>query len=130
MNIYFLIAGILCFILGFAHSIVGESLMFKDKKKPGHIVPTKGSTELKGPHLRIIWANWHLSSLFGWCIGAFLIKISLHQHKLDAALLDFMLGSIVFTMFASSLLVLIATKGKHPGWIVLLLIGILCIIGN
>jgi len=88
------------------------------------------NTELKERHLRIIWATWHLSSFFGWCIGVFLIKISSDQKKLDAEFIDFMINSTVLAMFASSLLVLIGTNGKHPGWIVLILIGILLILGN
>jgi len=130
MNIYFLIAGILCFLLGLIHSILGEYLIFKDKRKTGNLVPSKVNTELKERHLRIIWATWHLSSFFGWCIGVFLIKISSDQKKLDAEFIDFMINSTVLAMFASSLLVLIGTNGKHPGWIVLILIGILLILGN
>lgn len=130
MNIYFLIAGILCFILGLVHSILGEYLNFKDKRKSGNLVPTKMNAELKERHLRIIWATWHSTSIFGWCIGGFLIKISLNQNMLDAELINFMINLTVIAMTASSLLVLIGTKGKHPGWIVLVLIGILLIKGN
>jgi len=130
MNIYFLITGILCFILGLVHSILGEYLIFRDKRNKGNLVPSKVNTELKERHLRIIWATWHLSSFFGWCIGAFLVKLSIDQNMLDSEFINFMINSTIFTMFASSLLVLIGTKGKHPGWIVLLLIGILLIIGN
>lgn len=130
MNIYFLISGILCFILGLVHSILGEYLIFKDKRNTGNLVPTKVNAELKERHLRIIWATWHSTSFFGWCIGAFLVKISLVQNKLDSEFIDFIINSTIYTMFASSLLVLIGTKGKHPGWVVLLIIGLLLIIGN
>ena len=130
MNIYFFIAGILCFILGIVHSFLGEYLIFKGKRNKGNLVPTKVKTELKERHLRIIWATWHFASFFGWCIGAFLVKISFDQNELDSEFIDFIINSTIFTMFASSLIVLIGTKGKHPGWIVLLLIGILLIIGN
>ncbi len=130
MNVYFLIAGILCFLLGLVHSILGEYLIFKDKRKKENLVPTKVNTDLKERHLRIIWATWHLSSFFGWCIGVILIKISLNQIILDSEFINFLIYSAVITMVVSSLLVLIGTKGKHPGWIVLLLIGILLIIGN
>lgn len=130
MNNYFLIAGILCFILGLVHSILGEYLIFKDKRNKGSLVPIIVKKELKERHLRIIWATWHLASFFGWCIGAFLVKISLEQNKLDSEFIDFIIYSTIYTMFASSFLVLIGTKAKHPGWIILLLIGILLIIGN
>jgi len=130
MNIYFLIAGILCFMLGLVHSILGEYLIFKDKRKSGNLVPTKMNAELKEQHLRIIWVTWHLTSFFGWCIGGYLIIISLNRNVLDSEFINFMINSTVIAVTASSLLVLIGTKGKHPGWIVLILIGILLIKGN
>lgn len=130
MNIYFLIAGILCFVLGLVHSILGEYMIFKTKRNKGKLVPTKVGTELKERHLRIIWATWHLASFFGWCIGTFLVKIALNQGKSGAEFVDFIINPTILTMLAASLLVLAGTKGKHPGWIVLLLIGILLIIGK
>lgn len=129
MNIYFLVAGILCFILGLLHSILGEYLIFKNKRNKGSLVPSKAIAELKEQHLRIIWATWHLVSFLGWCIGAFLVKVSSEQGKLDSEIIEFMIQSTVYTMFASSLLVFIGTKGKHPAWVILLLIGILLIFG-
>jgi len=130
MNFYFLISGVLCFLLGIVHSILGEYLIFTEKKNKGDLVPTKVNTELKERHLRILWATWHLSSFFGWCIGAFLVKLSLNQNTLDSGFNDFMINSTIFTMCASSFLVLLGTRGKHPGWIVLLVIGILLIVGK
>ena len=127
MNIYFLIAGILCFVLGLVHSALGEILIFKHKRKMGNLVPTKVATELKEQHLRIIWATWHLTSIFGWCIGAFLVKIAFNQNLLDQY---FIINTAICGMLASSILVLIGTKGKHPGWLVLMLIGTLLIIGS
>lgn len=130
MNVYLFIAGILCFLLGIVHSILGEYLIFKAKRNKGSLVPSKSSAELKERHLRIIWATWHLASIFGWCIGAVLMKISLNHNEHDFDGSDLILQSITYTMFLGSLLVLIGTKGKHPGWIVLLLIGILLVLGN
>lgn len=130
MNTYFLIAGILCFVLGLVHSILGEYLIFKHKRSKGSLVPTKVMADLNERHLRIIWATWHLASFFGWCIGAFLVKISLEQGKLDSEFLGFTIHSAMYTMFASSFLVLIGTKGRHPGWVVLLLIAVLLIFGR
>ncbi|EZH73831.1 hypothetical protein ATO12_18030 [Aquimarina atlantica] len=130
MNTYLCIAGILCFLLGIVHSILGEYLIFNSKRNKGNLVPSKKSEALKGRHLRILWATWHLASVFGWCIGAILIKISIEYNELKSTSIDFIIQSIIYTMFLTSLLVLVGTKGKHPGWIVLLLIGILVVIGN
>ncbi|WP_106794959.1 hypothetical protein [Aquimarina sp. Aq78] len=130
MNVYVCIAGILCFLLGIVHSILGEYLIFNSKRNKGSLVPSKKTVELKERHLRILWATWHLASAFGWGIGAILIKISVEQSELDSTSIGFIIQSIMYTMFLSSLLVLIGTKGKHPGWVVLLIIGILLVIGN
>ncbi len=130
MNIYFLIAGILCVLLGVVHSILGEYLIFHPKREKGKLVPTKTNPGLRERHLRIIWATWHLASFFGWCIGAFLVKIAMAPTTLDTAFTNFMISAAAITMFASSGLVLLGTKGKHPGWIVLLVIAILLIIGG
>lgn len=130
MNNYFLIAGILCFILGVVHSVLGELLIFKRKRNQGSLVPSQKSAALKVKHLRIIWATWHVVSGFGWCIGAILIKISFTQNELSPGFVGLIIQATSYTMFAAALLVLLATKGKHPGWIVLLLIGILLFIGN
>ncbi len=125
MNTYFFIAGILCFLLGIAHSILGEALIFKNIRNKEKLVPSKETIELRERHVRILWATWHLATVFGWCLGAILIKISILE---ESQLIDFIVNSIGLTMFLSSLLVLIATKGKHPGWIVILAIGILAMI--
>ncbi|WP_417858771.1 hypothetical protein [Xanthomarina gelatinilytica] len=127
MNTYFFIAGILCFLLGIAHSILGECLIFKNKRIKGKLIPTKANEYLKERHLRILWATWHLATVFGWCIGILLLKISVLE---ESQLINFMVKSISSTMILSSLLVLIATKGKHPGWLVLLAIGIILMIGT
>ncbi len=76
--------------------------------------------ELNEGHLRIIWATWHLASFCGWCIGAFLVKISLEQGDLDSEFIDFIIHSAMYTMVSSSFLVLVGTKGRHSGWITLL----------
>lgn len=130
MNTYFLIAGSLCFILGLVHSVLGEILIFNSKRNKGSLVPSKNSTELQAKHLRIIWATWHLASIFGWCIGAMLLNIALIPKELNPSFVALTIQTTSYAMFASSLLVLLGTKGKHPGWIVLMLIGILLIIGN
>jgi hypothetical protein len=130
MNTYLFIAGILFFFLGIAHSVIAEYLIFNDKRNKGSLVPSKRSTELKERHLRIIWATWHLSSFLGWCIGAILIKISFEQNELNSNITDFIVQSIIYATFVSSLLVLVGTKGKHPGWVGFLLIGILLLIGT
>jgi len=71
-----------------------------------------------------------LSSILGFCIGAILIKISLEQNHLNSNITDFIIQSVIYATFISSFLVLIGTKGKHPGWVGFLLIGILLVIAS
>lgn len=130
MNLYFLSASVLCFLLGISHSALGEYLIFKNKRKKGSLVPSKVIGGLKERHLRILWATWHLATVFGWCLGVLLVKIAVIQNQNNIELTDFTLNSIAYGMFLSSILVLTGTKGKHPGWIVLLVIGVLILIGN
>jgi len=130
MNLYYLIAGILCFILGLVHSILGETMIFKNKRNKGSIVPSKKGPDLREGHLRIIWSTWHLASVFGWCLGFILIKVALADTNVYGAYFELLSAPILLTMFLGSALVLIGTKGKHPGWIVLLLIGVLIFLGS
>ncbi len=129
MSTTLLIAGILCFLLGLSHSILGEILIFQNKKSHKQIVPTIVKSDLKESHLRIIWATWHLASFLGWCIGAILLKTAHKQTILNTELIKFIISAIVISMLCSSFLVLVATKGKHPGWVVFLIIGILTLMG-
>ncbi|SEE03583.1 hypothetical protein SAMN04487765_1177 [Tenacibaculum sp. MAR_2010_89] len=128
MNNYLFIPGILSFLLGVIHSVLGEYLIFKKKRIKKEIVPSKGSLELRERHLRILWSTWHLASVFGWCIAGLLIKISLIENFQEIELVNFILELISSTMFFGAILVLIGTKGKHPGWFILLLIGFLIVV--
>jgi len=130
MNAYFFIAGILCFLLGLAHSILGEYLIFKNKRNRGALVPSKKNEGLKERHLRILWATWHMASVFGGCFGAFFLKLASDYPIINSEFTNFLILSSVYTMFTSSILVLIGTKGRHPGWIVLMAIGVLLFTGN
>ncbi len=125
MNIYLLIAGLLCLILGLTHSILGEILIFKNKRKAKKIVPSIVRKDLKESHLRIIWATWHLTSFFGLCIATLLLKMAVMPTKLNLEFYQFTVVSISIAFGCSSILVLIGTKGKHLAWIVLLSIAIL-----
>jgi len=125
MNLYLVIAGVLCNLLGIAHSILGEVLIFHRKREKDQIVPTITGGGLAEKHLRIIWASWHLLSILGWAIGAVLIMLGTDLDLLTDPMIRKCLTGIKYAMLTSSLLVLYATRGKHPGWFVLLVIGVL-----
>lgn len=122
MNLYLVAAGCLTFIVGFIHSILGEILIFRKMRQKG-IIPTKGGSILKERNVRIMWASWHLVTIFGMGLGAIILRLSLPSplHAIEL----FVENTILLSMLAASLLVLVATNGKHPGWLGLLGVAIL-----
>lgn len=126
MNGYLITAGILSFAIGLIHSVFGESLIFRRLRATG-IIPTNGGSVLREAQVRILWASWHLVTVFGWCIAAMLIWLALPTSKAVAQLA--IAHTISVSMLASSLLVLVGTKGRHPGWIGLLVVAMLTAIG-
>lgn len=116
------IAGILALLTGAVHSILGEHLIFRRMRKSG-LVPTAGEPLLRERHVRILWASWHVVTVFGWALGAILLRMSVRST--DPAFHAFVQNTIAIAMFASSLLVLVGTRGKHPGWVGLLCVAVL-----
>ena len=55
-------AGLLAFATGLVHSLLGERLIFRRLREHGASV-----TESR--RLGILWATWHLASVFGWALG-------------------------------------------------------------
>lgn len=122
MESYLLAAGCLSIALGIIHSVMGEILIFQ-RMREGRIIPTNGHPILKERHVRILWASWHLVTVFGWGLGVILLRYSLPstEHTIQS----FVDNTILITMLSGAFLVFIGTKGKHPGWVVLLAIAIL-----
>ena len=121
-------AGCLAFLLGLIHSILGEILIFK-RMRDGGIIPTNGGPLLKERHVRILWASWHLVTVFGCGIGAILFWFSISSSE-GIVIPSFGVNSVVVAMIAGAALVLVGTKGKHPGWVILITIAILSWIGS
>jgi hypothetical protein len=124
MNILVFSAAILTFLLGAVHSFLGEKLIFNRMRTKG-IVPTEGHELLKAYQVRIIWASWHLVTVFGWGIGAIFLFYSL---PLDVAFEEIVIDISFYSVCLGALLVFCATKGKHLGWAVLLVIGLLLLL--
>jgi hypothetical protein len=105
-------AGILSIVVGLIHSVLGEVLIFKRLHK-GAIVPTIGKSLLQKSNVRILWATWRIATLFGWTMGLIILRLS--QINLDPVLTQFVIQCISVSMFASGLLVFIATKANTQG---------------
>ncbi len=127
MNIYLVTAAVLAFLVGLVHSVLGERLIF-GRLRQGRLVPTNGGSLLLERHIRILWASWHVLTIFGWCIAAVLLWLSLPSSDPSSAL--FIERAIVFSMLAGSALVLLGTRARHPGWVGLLAVAVFVWLGQ
>ena len=114
------ISGVVTVMVALVHSVLGEVLIFK-RMREGTIVPTKGQPVLRERHVRILWATWHIVSIFGVAFAAVLIGLS---HAPETSFRSLFLIAVAVSMAVSSALVLFATKGMHPGWIGLLIVAV------
>ena len=123
IDVYLFTAGLLAIVVGLIHSILGERLIFSRMRRHG-LVPTYGKPVLKQRHVRILWASWHIVTIFGWGFAATLLKLA----GSDGAGLSnqFIMINVIVCMLIASGLVLFATKGRHPGWVGLLMVAALC----
>lgn len=108
------IAGILLLIVGAIHSVMGEILIFRQMRVSG-IVPTNGAPLLKERHVRILWASWHIVTVFGWALAIIILRLAFPTD--DNSFQIFAKHLIIASLLASALLVLFATEGRHPGWL-------------
>ena len=120
-SVLLITAGALSLLIGIIHSVLGEVLIFS-RLRQGSIVPTVGGERLRERHVRILWANWHLVTILGFACAALLFRAGLHP---SLPFQPFMTTTITWAMAAGGLLVLYATKGRHPGWAGLLAIAVL-----
>lgn len=112
-----LLAGALVLLIGLVHSVLGEVLIFRRMRRGG-LIPTMGEPLLRERHVRILWASWHLPSILGWAFGVLLISIAAAAGEPVAPAL--VVRVMAVSLAVGSALVLVATKGRHPGWLGLL----------
>lgn len=114
MQISYLVAAIIAALTGLAHTALGEILIFRHLRD-GSLVPALGAPPLRERNIRIIWATWHLATLFGWAFAGLLLQLAL-GHPMSVSLVT---NAIVFAYLGGAVLVLVGTKGRHPGWVAL-----------
>lgn len=115
MQTYLVVAAGLAFLTGIAHSVLGEILIFRHLRN-GTLVPELDAPPLRSRNIRIIWATWHLATVFGWAFAGMLLQLALSP---QASPLTLLVGATVAAYAGGSLLVLVGTRGRHPGWIAL-----------
>lgn len=122
MQLTLILAAMIATFVGVAHSLLGEKLVFSKLRQQGW-VPSKSAGSLHESHVRIIWASWHALTVFGFVLAAILLRLAWPVEA--AQLTAFILTAVLVGMVAAAVLVLVGTKARHPGWIGLLLIGLL-----
>lgn len=122
MQTYMFAAGVLALVVGAVHSVLGEVLIFRHLRSRG-LVPAMGAPPLRERHIRILWASWHVATVFGWAFGIVLLRFA--TLTAEHSLREIVESAIVFAFLGGSFLVLIGTKGRHPGWVGLLAVAAL-----
>jgi hypothetical protein len=126
MNHAFSSAAALAVATGLAHTVIGEILIFRRMRR-GTFVPTFGGDVLRERHVRILWASWHALTLLAWAMAAMLVVIaSSPENELSLAITRL----ISLAMGTGALAVLVGTRGRHPGWIAMLVVASLIEFGR
>ena len=114
-------AALLSVVTGIVHSVLGEWLMFRHLRQ-GTLVPQLGAPPLRARNIRILWATWHLASVFGWAFAAILFTMAISP---EVPLRQLVLHAAIAANAGGAILVLVGTRGRHPGWIALGGVGVL-----
>ena len=120
MQLLLATAAVLATLTGIAHSLLGEWLIFRHVRASS-VVPALPAPPLRQRHIRILWATWHLASVFGWAFAGLLLQLA----RAPAAGLSAqsVLPAVAAAHLGAALLVLVGTRGRHPGWIALALVA-------
>ena len=115
MNVLAGLAALVLVLTGLFHSVLGERLIFRRLRAAGALIPTEGGSALREPHVRILWATWHALSVMGWAVACVLLWYFEASQRLPQPLGLILAGGLL----GGAALVLVGTKGRHPGWIAL-----------
>ena len=115
-------AALLAGLTGLVHSFLGERLIFRHLRESS-LVPSQPAAPLQGRHIRILWATWHLASVLAWALAVLLWQVARAPGAAVSSAV--ILGAVAAAFVAGSVLVLVATRGRHPGWVALAATGIL-----
>lgn len=126
MNSLLLAASLLLCTIGLVHSVLGERLVFRRLRR-GTIVPAHGGDVLLERHVRILWATWHAVTVMAWGLGLVLLQVA-RSPEGDGTHAG-MLWAIALATLGASLLVLVGTRARHPGWLGLLVAAVLVWLG-
>jgi len=111
-----IIAGSLCFLIGFIHSYFGEKYIIIRLLRRDNIPHLFGDSYFTKQTIRFAW---HITTIAWWGFAYLLYSLSMPETnmRLETAFTI----SVVF--FISGLIAFIFSKGKHLSWLVFWLIS-------
>jgi hypothetical protein len=109
------VAAALIFLVGLAHSFLGERYILVRLLRKSDLPKLFGDDTFTRQTLRFAW---HVTTVTWWGIAVLLIVLAK-----DGATLNDVANVIGVTLLICGLLPLIMTKGKHLSWIAFFLIG-------
>lgn len=109
------LAACLIFLLGLAHSVLGERYILVRLFRRDNLPKLFGGTDFTTRTLRFAW---HITTVAWWGFAALLFQLG--RGELSASTAAQVIG---FTAIASGLLPLVMTRGKHWSWLILFVIG-------
>lgn len=109
------LASVLLFLLGLAHSLVGERFLLIPLFREGNGSELSGGSSFAARTLRFAW---HLTTVAWWALVALLLLLARDQLTRSSVLMV-----IGYAALLSGLLPLLLTRGRHLAWAVLFLIG-------
>ncbi|MGO1541412.1 MAG: hypothetical protein ACTHZI_02695 [Luteimonas sp.] len=109
-------AAILLFLLGLAHSVLGERYILVRLFRRDNLPRLFGGTAFT---IRTLRFAWHITTVAWWGMAVLLWQVASGGDLGRSAVLT-VLG---WTMLLSGVLPLVITRGRHLSWIVLFLVG-------
>lgn len=113
------LAATLLFLLGLAHSYLGERYILMRLFRQRNLPKLFGGASFTARTLRFAW---HITTVAWWGFAALLIL--LEQNRLNQASV---LSIIGWTMLLSGLLPLVVTRGRHLSWLVFFVVGVVAL---
>ena len=123
MNIYFFIAGILAFIVGAAHSYLGEKF-FLPRLHQRELKMDAGTERFVNRTLR---GAWHLATLASWSSAVLLIIFAFKP--LDDSII--IVGRVMSNFYLfSGILSVFMSHGRHFVWIIFFVLSLITWLGT
>lgn len=123
MNGYFIASAMLIFLMGLAHSLMGERFFLPRlfKRDPSADLGTAIHVN------RTTRIAWHLTTIAWWNAALILLVLAFREFDRSAMII----GRIISNIFLlSSIVSLIGSRGRHLSWVVFFVISLIAWLGT